>query len=79
MNIKHTQFPQKINLKAHVLGFSFPKITKQRSQSNSLLLSLRFQIVQSKLGTAVAQCLRRCATNRKGAGSIPDGVTGIFH
>ena len=30
-------------------------------------------------GTAVAQWLRRCATNRKVAGSIPDGVLGIFH
>jgi hypothetical protein len=28
---------------------------------------------------AVAQWLRYCATNRKVAGSIPDGVTGIFH
>jgi hypothetical protein len=27
----------------------------------------------------VAQCLRYCATNRKVAGSIPDGVIGIFH
>ena len=31
------------------------------------------------LGTAVAQWLKCCATNRKVAGSIPDGVTGIFH
>ena len=30
-------------------------------------------------GTAVAQWLRCCATNRKVAGSIPDGVTEIFH
>ena len=30
-------------------------------------------------GTAVAQWLRCCATNRKIAGSIPDGVIGIFH
>jgi len=30
-------------------------------------------------GTAVAQWLRRCATNRKVAASIPDGVIGIFH
>ena len=30
-------------------------------------------------GTAVAQWLKRCATNRKVAGSIPDGVIGIFH
>ena len=29
--------------------------------------------------TAAAQWLRRCATNRKVACSIPDGVTGIFH
>ena len=31
------------------------------------------------LGTAVAQCLRCCATNGKVAGSIPDDVIGIFH
>ena len=31
------------------------------------------------LGTAVAQCLRCCATNRKVAGSIPDSAIGIFH
>ena len=29
--------------------------------------------------TAVAQWLRRCATNRKVAGSNPDDVIGIFH
>ena len=33
----------------------------------------------SYTGTAVAKWLRRCATNRKVAGSIPDGVIGIFH
>ena len=35
--------------------------------------------VQCQSGTAVAQWLRRCATNRKVAVSIPDGVIGIFH
>jgi len=30
-------------------------------------------------GTAVAQRLRCCATKRKVAGSIPDGVIGNFH
>jgi len=30
-------------------------------------------------GAAVAQWLRCCATNRKVAGSIPDGVIGILH
>ena len=29
-------------------------------------------------GTAVAEWLRCCATNRKVAGSIPDGVSGFF-
>jgi len=32
-----------------------------------------------EMGTVVAQWLRRCATNRKVAGSIPDGVIGVFH
>jgi len=31
------------------------------------------------MGTTVAQWLRCCATNRKVAGSIPAGVTGILH
>ena len=30
-------------------------------------------------GTAVSQCLRCCATNRKVAGSIPVGIIGIFY
>ena len=32
-----------------------------------------------RVGTAIAQWIRCCATNRKVAGSIPDGVIGIFH
>jgi len=35
--------------------------------------------INTDWGTAVAQWLRCCATNRKVAGSIPDGVIGIFH
>jgi len=31
------------------------------------------------MGTAVAQWLMCCATNRKVAGSIQDGLIGIFH
>ena len=34
--------------------------------------------INKKLGTAVAQWLRCCATNRKVAGSIPAGVSGFF-
>jgi hypothetical protein len=33
----------------------------------------------SLLRIKVAQWLRHCTTNRKVAGSIPDGVIGIFH
>jgi hypothetical protein len=40
-----------------------------------------FRIMRSitMRGTVVAQWLRYCATNQKVAGSIPDGVIGIFH
>ena len=38
-----------------------------------------FPTVHNVAGTAVAQWLRYCATNRKVAGSIPEGVIGIFH
>ena len=34
--------------------------------------------IPQERGTAVAQWLRCCVTNRKVAGSIPDDVTGIF-
>jgi hypothetical protein len=43
--------------------------------------TFKFRGVPSSLGgpLMVAQWLRYCATNRKVAGSIPDGVSGIFH
>ena len=34
---------------------------------------------RSTRGTPWLSCLRHCATSRKVAGSIPDGVIGIFH
>jgi hypothetical protein len=36
-------------------------------------------ITQYTLGTRWRSWLRHCATRRKVAGSIPDGVIGIFH
>ena len=44
-----------------------------------LYRNLFIYLKYSYLGTAVAQWLRCCATNRKFAGSIPDVVIGIFH
>jgi len=35
-------------------------------------------LANSGAGSAVAQWLRSCVTNRKDAGSIPDGVIRIF-
>ena len=35
--------------------------------------------IRAFVGTAVTQWLRCYDTNRKLAGSIPDGVIGIFH
>ena len=42
---------------------------------------LKFIILKPTVhrGTAVTHWLRCCATNRKVAGSIPDGVIAIFH
>jgi hypothetical protein len=39
----------------------------------------RYIVVNVYWSSAAAQWLRCCATNRKVAGSIPDGVIGIFH
>ena len=49
--------------------------TTVMSVQNLFLLT----VLTCNRGTAVAQWLRCCATNRKVAGSIPDGVIGIFH
>ena len=59
----------------------FPLKRNSSSQKESTLQSqLRnIAILCTFVGTAVAQWLRCCATNRKVAGSIPDGVIGIFH
>ena len=54
---------------------------KQEDHPLSTVRGCLFNIFAATLhvgGTAVAQWLRCCATNRKVAGSIPAGV-GIFH
>ena len=51
-----------------------PRISFYSLRQSTLNTSL-----ESSVGTAVAQWLRCCATNRKVTGSIPDGVIGIFH
>ena len=50
--------------------------TKKVTQHPSVTI---LYTVHNLQGTAVAQWLRCCATNRKVACSIPDGVIGIFN
>jgi hypothetical protein len=45
---------------------------------NDLRVKSNFIHLNVVWGHAVAQWLRHCAKNRKVAGSIPDGVIGIF-
>ena len=51
----------------------YKKIYEVRTLTRIPLATVR------EVGTAVAQWLRCCATNRKVVGSIPAGVIGIFH
>jgi len=46
--------------------------------SRGVISSVVLLVVLLTAGTAVAQWLRCCATNRKVAGSIPASVSGIF-
>ena len=51
----------------------------QRHNLFHLALFLCFPPVHVNVwGTAVAHCLKGCATNQKVAGSIPSGVSGFF-
>ena len=53
----------------------------QRARMDGILMYLPVRkrgVFFNNRGTAVAQWLRCCATNRKIAGSIPAGVIGIF-
>ena len=58
------------------------QLLRTMSIKDFLMLAISILIENTLLykatGTAVAQWLRCCATNRKVAGSIPDGVIGIF-
>jgi len=59
---------------------SLYNLCKQSQLGCTLFLSMFISFVYMfRAGTAVAQWLRCCATNRKVAGSIPAGVIGILH
>ena len=58
--------------------FSELKFTAFFEKKQQTVTKFKLIVVQQE-GAAVAQWLRCCATIRKVAGSIPDGVIGIFH
>ena len=45
----------------------------------SMILAINSYCFPIQWGTRWRSWLSYCATSGKGAGSIPDGVTGIFH
>ena len=54
-------------------------IKKVQDKSTNIIFTFNYIQYLNVWGTAVAQWLRCCATNLKVAGSISDGVIGIFH
>jgi len=62
-----------------LLSYDFPKHHHTYDYENSNISTRMFTYFYNiKPGTAVAQWLRCCATNRKVAASIPAGVSGLF-
>jgi hypothetical protein len=62
-----------------VVGFFYCPTFNEYKIVNTTFQKLYLVFILRYVGTAVAQWLRYCATNRKVTGSIPDGVTGIYH
>ena len=56
---------------------SIKNISYEILKGGDILLGLEVEETYN-VGEALAQCLRSFATNRKVAGSIPDGVIRIF-
>jgi hypothetical protein len=64
-----------VGLCQHVTG----RIMENSTEDRKLLMILSTVVKSFGGPLMVAQWLRYCATNRKVAGSIPDGVIVIFH
>ena len=60
-------------------GNATGRFASPRSPTRCLHKGQFVRALTIKVGTAVAQWLRRCATSRKVAGSITDGFIEIFH
>jgi hypothetical protein len=68
-------------IKGESLSYMLPlawTLKKFRKGTISYIIQI-FKYYEYLVDHAMAQWLRHCATNRKVAGSIPDGVIWIFH
>ena len=83
---KHVEFYSKNKFEklVHLVGFIVRLYHDARSPESQIIhIILGVFIFQhsttQKGGTRWRSWLRHCATSRKAAGSIPDGIIGIFH
>ena len=71
------------NIQALITHFNVPRVVMfflhvylKMKQSSLFLITTSYIFSR---GTRLRSWLRHCVTSRKVAGSIPDGVNGIFH
>jgi hypothetical protein len=65
--------------KGYTYSVKYYKATLAYFKTLTEYCSRKLSLIHVNVGTAVAQWLRCCGTNRKFAGSIQDGVIGSFH
>jgi len=61
------------------LGFRISVIFQANNKMIIIIIIITIIITTTSTSVLGHSWLRHCATSRKVAGSIPDGVTGIFH
>jgi len=62
-----------------IITWNYFQLGKQAIKKFFSLVAAFFAVHKTAGGTRWRSWLRHCATSRKVAGSIPDGVIGIFH
>jgi len=77
---KDTPVPITFNTKSFILKMQGEvRLSFNRMQFWNQVYIYIYIYIYIYMGATLAQWLRCCATNRKVTGSIPDGVTEIFH
>jgi hypothetical protein len=67
------------NTTLHTATCFDPQPITIREPTNTILHKTKWETFYTVRGTRWRSWLRHCSTSRKVTGSIPDGVTGIFH